>query len=200
MNALTYLNRLTNVFLVVLACSIPVVCGEIHDAAKAGNLAKAKTLLKNNPNLINSKDDEGETPLHWAAMEGHKDMAVFLLTNKADVNARDKAGDTPLHWAAMEGYKDVMELLLASKANVNARDNAGETPLLKAVWGGMMTFWGATHTGYKTYAQKDVVALLLSKGADINAKTNDGLTSLHMAVEFDHKDLVEMLRQHGGHE
>ena len=34
----------------------------------------------------------GWTPLHWAAVNGHKDVAELLLANKAEVNAKDNNG------------------------------------------------------------------------------------------------------------
>jgi hypothetical protein len=56
------------VILIALACSTPAFCGEIHDAAKKGDLQKAQALLKDNPNLVSSRDsDGGLTPLHVAA-------------------------------------------------------------------------------------------------------------------------------------
>jgi len=110
--------------------------GEIHEAAGAGDLAKVKALLKDNPNLVFSKDNNDETPLHWAASRGHKDVAELLLANKAGVDARDNHGQTPLHAAAIGGHKDLAELLLASKAEVNGKDNAGDTPLHLAAFYG----------------------------------------------------------------
>ena len=82
-------------------------CGEIHDAAKDGDLEKVKALLKTNPDLVTSKDTDDRTPLHFAAHEDHKAVAELLLENKANVNAKDDKGDTPLHWAADKGYKDL---------------------------------------------------------------------------------------------
>ena len=74
-------------------------CGEIHDATKAGDLEKVKALLTANPDLVDSKDKESDTPLHLTVRWGRhgKEMAELLLTNKADVNAKDKIGQTPLH-------------------------------------------------------------------------------------------------------
>ena len=65
--------------LIGLVCSTPIYCGEIHDATNAGDLAKIKTLLKNNPSLISSKDEYTYTPLHWAAGRGYKDVVELLL-------------------------------------------------------------------------------------------------------------------------
>ena len=75
--------------LTVLAWTMPAFSGEIHDAAKTGDLAKVQALLKDNHDLVFSKDNNGGTPLHWAALNGHKDVAELLLANRADVNAKD---------------------------------------------------------------------------------------------------------------
>ena len=108
------------------------LCDEIHDAAKAGDLAKVTALLKANPNLSKARDGIGLTPLHYAAATGRDDVAAFLLDNNADVNAMDDNGLTPLHYAAAFGRMGVPELLLARKADVNAKDNRGRTPLFYA--------------------------------------------------------------------
>jgi ankyrin repeat protein len=38
-------------------------------------LEKVKALIKDNPRLVFSEDETGRTPLHWAAVYGHKDVA-----------------------------------------------------------------------------------------------------------------------------
>ncbi len=103
--------RLIAVILVALACSGLGLGGEIHDAARNDNLVKVKALLKENPDLVFSKDSDGMTALHWASARGHKDIMELLLASNADVNAKDSAEWTPLHWASAEGRKDVMEIL-----------------------------------------------------------------------------------------
>ena len=85
------------VVLIALACSNLAFAGEIHDAARNGDLEKVKTLVKDNPSLVFSKDNaNGGTPLHWATANDHKEVVQFLLANNADVNAKDNAGQTPL--------------------------------------------------------------------------------------------------------
>lgn len=120
------------IMLVALAWTSPAFCDKIHDAAGNGDLGKVKALLKDNPDLVFSKDKSGRTPLDWAAASGHKEVVELLLANKANVNANDNHGVTPLHMAAGNGHKDVAEALLANKADVNARDNYGWTPLGEA--------------------------------------------------------------------
>jgi ankyrin repeat protein len=93
--------------------SIPVFCGPIHNAASLGNPHKVQALLKENPELVSSRDRESRTPLHIAAEMGYRNLAELLLANDADVNARNKESWTPLHWAAERGEKIAAELLLA---------------------------------------------------------------------------------------
>ena len=137
------ISRLTAVLLVALALGCLAACGrkgvgggDIHNAAKAGDLVKVKALLKDHPDLVFNKDNDGRSPLHWAANSGHKDVVELLLTNKAEVNAKDNDGRSPLHWAASIGHKDMAELLLTNRAEVNATNNKGFTPLHYATAGG----------------------------------------------------------------
>jgi cytohesin len=171
--------RLAAGTLIALAWSSLAFCGEIHVAAMNSDLEKVKTLLKNNPDLVFSKGDIGETPLHDVVLpgRGHMDVAKLLLDSKADVNAKDNRGQTPLAQVAHWGHEDMAELLLASKADVNAKDNDGNTPLHEAAKSG----------------NKDVAVLLLANKADINARDNHGATPLHLAVFHRKTDVAKLL-------
>jgi len=78
--------------------------GEIHNATRKGDISKVATLLKGDPELVFSTDEDGRTPLYEAADMGHKDVAELLLANKADVRAKNHNGYTSLHWAAYFGH------------------------------------------------------------------------------------------------
>lgn len=125
--------RLVAFMLIALAWCGRAFCGPIHDEAALGNLAKVQSLLKSQPDLVFSRNQYGETPLHLAAQTGHKDVVELLLAYKADANARSLRGWTPLHFAAANGHRDVVALLLAKNADVNARTDRGETPLCLAL-------------------------------------------------------------------
>src|SRR5665213_1307291 len=107
-------RRVALTVIVLASSASPSFCGEIHDAAKVGDLVKVKALLSGNPDLVFSKDVKGNTPLYWAALEGHRDVAALLLANRGDANAKSSAGDTPLLGAAYDNYVDVVKLLLAN--------------------------------------------------------------------------------------
>jgi hypothetical protein len=146
----------------------------LHEAAEKGDLSRVQQLLASDANLLEAKNEEGDTPLHKAAAEGHAEVAKFLITQGADVNAVGRNDDRPLHRAAFFGRKDVVELLLANGADIEARDRQDNTPLIRAA-----TF----HT--------EVVQLLLDKGADVNARNVVGNTALS-AVENMLKDLKHL--------
>src|SRR5580658_10239123 len=114
-----------------LLCTSPALCGPIHDAARDGDLATVKTLVKADPSLVDNRDATGRTPLYWAARAGRKDVVAFLLGNNADPNVKDNTGSTPLFRAAYSGYIDVAEMLLAHGADVNigGDDHGGFTPM-----------------------------------------------------------------------
>jgi ankyrin repeat protein len=83
------IRRRAAVLLVLLVWSSRAFGGEIHDAAKRGDLEKVKALLKANPNWVSRKDPDGMTPLHKAAGAGVKDVVELLLAKGAEVNAKD---------------------------------------------------------------------------------------------------------------
>lgn len=131
-------------FLILLAAlflASPGFCGPIHDAARDGNLARVKALLKSNPALLKSRDDAGETPLHWAAFWGRVEVADFLIAKGAELHARDHAGRIPLDYAIAHGRDEMVVLLrrhdpaaqMASIAGVAVIPAGGSAPASRAV-------------------------------------------------------------------
>lgn len=54
------------------------------------------------PDLIDSRDEDGFSPLHLAVISGNMQLVTFLLANNADVNAVDNEKHTVVHWATGE--------------------------------------------------------------------------------------------------
>ena len=113
---------------VVKAPDIP-----LWEAAMRGNIEAVKQHLGAGAD-VNVKDDNwGATPLHFAARNGHKDVAELLVVKGAAMNTKDDDGRTPLHMVADIGHNGIAELLIAKGADVNAKDKNGRTPLDWAV-------------------------------------------------------------------
>jgi len=62
---------------------------EIITAATEGNLETVKKLIEKQPQLVNLRDENGRTPLHWASRGVYPEIMQLLIKNGADVNALD---------------------------------------------------------------------------------------------------------------
>jgi hypothetical protein len=68
----------------------------LHLASKLGCLAAVRQLLSPPvvDGFVNATDRQGSTALHWAASEGHLDVAQWLVQNGADLRKKDRTGMT----------------------------------------------------------------------------------------------------------
>lgn len=81
---------------------------------------------------VDSKNNRGETPLHFVSSEGHDQIVVFLLKRGANPNIRNVEGQTCLHMAAEGGHLFIVQLLIEKKAVLTMEDKNGDTPLALA--------------------------------------------------------------------
>ncbi|MGB2866682.1 MAG: ankyrin repeat domain-containing protein [Sedimentisphaerales bacterium] len=156
----------------------------LHGAVTSGNIGEVKRLLSEGKD-VNSRDSEGQTPLHLAANRGHKEMVEVLIANGADIEAREnRYSSTPLLNAAVRGRKEVVELLLSKGADIEGKNSDGLTPLnLTAAYG------TAIHT--------EIIQLLLDRGADIESRSYGDCTPLQASVAVGRKGVAELLLAHG---
>lgn len=69
-------------------------------AVRQGDADRVATLLDANDALARQRDKSGATPLHYAALEGRRDIARLLIERGADINGPDSEfGATPAGWA-----------------------------------------------------------------------------------------------------
>ncbi|KAG8900306.1 hypothetical protein FRB99_006126 [Tulasnella sp. 403] len=98
----------------------------IQNAALQKQTNLVRSLLSNDPALLNSVDGDGRTALHWAASSGALDIVRDLLSHDGiEVDKRDNASWTPLMIAVSAGDADIVRELLGAGAN----DRMGNTPL-----------------------------------------------------------------------
>lgn len=136
---------------------------------------------------IESRNEDGSTPLIWAASFAQADVLKLLLSRGAMLNVRDKSGNTPLTAAAcqcavatMNSADEVIKILLDTGADVNARNHDGDTALMMA--SGM--------TG-----DASILKLLLDHGADLRARNKDGQTALAIAKQARREDKIQVLKK-----
>jgi ankyrin repeat protein len=102
----------------------------LHLAAIANDLAAAEARLAAGDDP-SQKDDEGFTPLHFAAEERAAEMARLLLDNGAEVDQPNTHGNTPLFTAVFNSQGDgaVIEVLCAAGADPLRENFSGQTPV-----------------------------------------------------------------------
>jgi cytochrome c len=110
----------------------PLIAGELHDAARTGDLSKIKSYLDAGAN-IDELDGEKNTPLFIAAKWGKTDVVKFLVNKGADL-AHASAGPfgslgTPLHAAVGRSQLETVKVLLELGADANQPDAGAGPPL-----------------------------------------------------------------------
>ncbi|CAG8517476.1 5342_t:CDS:2 [Racocetra fulgida] len=98
-------------------------------AASNGNAEKVSRMLDTVREYIDidAQDEEGTTPLVYAACFGHDAVAFTLLEAGAKVDAQDRFGWTPLMWATNNNHDKTIRLFLDNGADAGAKSAKGRT-------------------------------------------------------------------------
>eukprot|EP00252_Welwitschia_mirabilis_P016117 TRINITY_DN3562_c0_g1_i1.p1 TRINITY_DN3562_c0_g1~~TRINITY_DN3562_c0_g1_i1.p1 ORF type:complete len:348 (-),score=72.01 TRINITY_DN3562_c0_g1_i1:375-1418(-) len=109
----------------------------LHWATVLGHEESLKALLLNTSRrLIDVKDRNGRTALHYACSAGRPQFASLLIKRGACVNSKDSKGRTPLHYAAQNKNPEVVDTLLKNGADKTVKDGDGVKPWdLALKWG-----------------------------------------------------------------
>jgi ankyrin repeat protein len=85
----------------------------IWDAVKIGGLDRVRTLLREDPDCVNIRDNIGRTPLHYLFKDTRhgEEIIELLREHGADINAKDNAGRTPIDQMLENGRQDLAEVL-----------------------------------------------------------------------------------------
>ncbi|XP_068941062.1 ankyrin repeat family A protein 2 isoform X3 [Petaurus breviceps papuanus] len=142
----------------------------VHQLAAQGEMLYLATRIEQE-NVINHTDEEGFTPLMWAAAHGQIAVVEFLLQNGADPQILGKGRESALSLASSKGYTDIVKMLLDCGVDVNEYDWNGGTPLLYAVHGNHVK----------------CVKILLENGADPTIETDSGYNSMDLSVALGYR-------------
>lgn len=158
----------------------------LHTCARSGKVEAAKMLIARGASIDAPESWRGQTPMMWAAAQGHPQMIAMLAEAGADVNARSAVvqwdrqrtqeprekwlppgGLTPLLFAARQGCVDCIGVLLKAGANIDVIDPDRQSALVLALINGHF----------------DVAGALIDSGIDVNAADKVGRTALWAAVD-----------------
>ena len=185
----------------------------LHDAARWGDLDKARELLETGQcNVNDTRYFWKDTSLHTACREGHLDMVRMLISEfKADMNIVDSEIKTPLHEAAQYGKEDVaLALINEFGCDTNIRGGDDRTVLHSACEGGCVALVGTLirdhnadvnaqdknnntplHVAACNKKKKVALALIFEFGCDANARDSGGRTFLHTACYHGNANIVK---------
>ena len=108
----------------------------LHLAAKFISGAYQILIDKCERSLLTRPDQDGNTPLHEAAINGHLSMLKALVKKFAErehgarsdeVNKKNDLGNTPLHLAIQFDHPDMVEFLVVNGADPNIKNDAQVT-------------------------------------------------------------------------
>lgn len=167
--------------LLILQMTVTVSAEQIVEAAKNGDLSIIEMILAQDTSKLNTTDEDNYTPLHWACMRAHWDVAKYLIEKGADLNVVGGDGGTPINWAVHHDNVEIIKLMIENGVKLNIRNQWGMTELHTAIWRGCI----------------HVVEYLLDHGSDPTIKTNEGWTAMHYAFRSGHDNVIELLKERG---
>lgn len=94
-------------------------------ALQTPDVAEIRALLKSGAVSVNTRLENGWTPLMYASSLGHKMAVVELLQRGADHSLKQGQGCTALMFASMVGSLPIVDLLLVATADPKATDSQG---------------------------------------------------------------------------
>ncbi len=191
---------------------MPVSREEFLEAVRRGDRDAADGMLRTDPTLLGTRDENGTSALLLAYYHGRPEVASVLLGHRPDldmfeaatvgdatrirelaardpslVNAVANDGFHPLGLAAFFKRPDAVRALLDLDADVHtASRSGGFTALHSAV------------AEDAAEATKDLVRMLLEAGADPNARSAGGGTPMHTAAYTGNVAILQLLLAAGG--
>ena len=109
----------------------------------------------------------GDTPLMYAAFNGHKQCLRVWIESGCNVNVVNSTGGTALGHAAGKGHNSCVKVFMEAGADVNIRSNEGKTPLMTAASQGF----------------KGIVRDLIGPETDVNITDYNGETALDLSTK-----------------
>ncbi len=138
-------------------------------------------LLINKGADVNAQNDVGQTALMRTAT-GDITLTKLLLQNGADRTLSTKEGMTPFKVACCRNKFEIAKLLFDPIADVNVKTKDA------------MEFTALMLSALSPSPK--IVDMLLKNGADLNIKNKKGKTALDIAIDKNHKEVIDIINKY----
>jgi len=161
---------------------------QIFSIKSLSYLSPDSELIQSSPILrsyIDAQNEDGKTPLHLAAEQGHRLCIEVLLKYSADILLPNFLGQLPLHTAIQNGHSQCVEILLEflkrNMADFQSVLSRRQSPLISACQNGFI----------------DIVRILLSQGIGIDDKSDEkDENPLEIAIKYRQTQVINELLEH----
>jgi ankyrin repeat protein len=148
----------------------------VFDVARKGTVVEMQDIYKQNPERIDSVNDNKATPLILACYRNNEAVALYLLDKVSNINYNSGMG-TALMAAIMSGNKVIIEKLIAKKADLDQTDTQGKTALI--------------YTAFND--NTEIVKMLIKAGANKKLADKENRTALDYAKFNKNTQLIILL-------
>ena len=127
-----------------------------------------------------TRDNDGDTPLHFSCHYGHLNITKYLISEAhCSPSCENKNGDIPLHLACHYGHLDITKYLISeAHCSPSCENNNGDTPLHLACH----------------YGHLDITKYLINEvHCNPSCENKNGDTPLHLACHYGHLDITKYL-------
>ena len=160
----------------------PAQSQEIFDLLRKGDIPAVKALIEKSPQLIEARDGDGNTPLHYAAYGQDAGLVNYLIDKGAKIDLAGAQAKTPLHIAASNDRREIVGVLLKRGAALETRDDYQRTALILCA---------------RERGQAATGRVLIDAGADVNAADKFGSTALELAAWRGKAEFIDLLLENG---
>ncbi|XP_070516518.1 E3 ubiquitin-protein ligase MIB2 isoform X3 [Cardiocondyla obscurior] len=176
------------------------------------------TLLLNVGASLRAADEDGDTPLHYAAFGNQPEIMDLLLSRGAAINAVNNGKCSALHVAVNKQHAQCVRVLLLHHCDVNLQDSYGDTALHDAIGKDVLEVIDALcacervdftllnkrgfnilhHAALKGNAHATEKLVARARRL-VDVKKEDGFAALHLAALNGHREVAAiLLSQNGG--
>uniref|UniRef100_A0A3B4WXU2 Transient receptor potential cation channel, subfamily A, member 1b n=1 Tax=Seriola lalandi dorsalis TaxID=1841481 RepID=A0A3B4WXU2_SERLL len=155
----------------------------LHHAAAGGHVTLIQfitTVIDSQE--LNSCDEQGNVPLHWAVKKNKAESCRNLMDLGADPNILNAALLSPLHLAVNCGHNSLVELLVSySATDCNLEGDLGNTPVILAC----------------SINNCEALSILIKHGARLCQQNKLGHFAIHAAAFAGAKKAMEVILKAG---